>query len=315
MYDVDPIILQAIGDKFSEVGSSFRLRHERRKDGTICTPVDKDPALQVTKTDNGWFFFCHRCKTQGSLLNNNLSPKETRKRIEGIKSKENVKIYECDHKDIYLPKDFIMIKSFSRKDKKDFFIPFEAYKWLWDSQMNDTLIIQNTIGWSNYYKRVIIPIFKYIPNSVFKTYHKKLTGWIGRNVHDDTRPKYFLKREKGDRIYFKCLPKGYESKKIIIVEDCLSAIVVSEALDINTIALLTTTIDEKLTRWCRGKIVYFWLDENAYTNTIKYVNRFKQLGITAHAIKTNKDPKKYNNLAIKSVFREANKLDTKLLTM
>ena len=292
---IDSILLKTLENKFSQKGDTFRLRHEFKMNGDICTDRNKGPALTVTRDTGGWVWCCHRCSESGFIGDKFVNPDMTLKRIENIKVEKPKEEYM-----VKLPDDYnSMIRDKSHVIKKE--IPFEAYSWLWKYGITEQDMLDYGFGWSDKHKMVILPL----PS----TDNRVLNGWIGRNVMDSDQ-KYHIQKPKGaDRLYFSpaCVDteSGNYNEKIILVEDCLSAIKVHKATGTKVIALLTTSVDEDLTLKLKKDDVYIWLDADALAKSVAMVTRFRQLGIKAKHIYTAKDPKCYNVVAINEIWKES----------
>ena len=104
-----------------------------------------------------------------------------------------------------------------------------------------------------------------------------------------------------------CPGTDKDMNDVIVVEDCLSAIRVNDATGVTTLALLTTSIDNDLMRWFRGRHIYLWLDADALAKSIKYVQRMRALSIAAHHLHTPKDPKAYNSLFLTDLWNNIEK--------
>jgi hypothetical protein len=178
-------------------------------------------------------------------------------------------------------------------------IPIEAYAWCWDGGITDRMIMEWQFGWSDSFYRVIIPI---------KDEENKLQGYIGRDVfpRDDKylKGKYILRKQAGlrKRIYFTC--HAPESQKVVVVEDPLSAIRVHLATGYETVALLNTNVGTELLREYMSYDMVIWLDDGQLANMVGVCARATEYGINATHISTLKDPKAYNDVAIRSYFKE-----------
>jgi hypothetical protein len=289
--DITEVILEVASRRFTRPGDSFKMRHTAIVEGGVCTPESKDPAMTITRSAFGWVWYCHRCTKGGFIKDGEQSPSETKKAVGRVKSN----IAEVIENNVtYLPHDFRAMKDYEADSK---FVPFAAYDWLWKAQIVEEQIVDCNIGWSEVYNRVIIPIYN--------TENWELIGWVGREVMCRTKeervgrgyPKYITRKNKGeDRCYFTA--RGANLDEIVIVEDCLSAIRVAHATGKTCIALLSTSIDDKLIKWLRGKWVYIWLDNDAKAKGLKMSIRCQSLGVAARYLNTPKDPKAYNDLAL-----------------
>lgn len=270
-----------------------RIKHFYSKGGDICSK-DKDAACSITRTVNGWIWNCFRCGEFGFVPLENLSPKDSLVILKEKLFNEKVKSYDK----VCLPEDYIRINIVSIEE-----IPREARDWLRSNEIGVVTCIDNDIGWSSFYKRIIFPIYSYENNST-----KELIGWLGRDIYNLTKeqrkkekiPKYILKRDsnvkhpiykiKGTVRY----PASYKNL-VVIVEDILSAIKINKVIDCTTIALLNTFIPPNLILDNLTKKYIIWLDKGQELNMINYVNKFSSYGARVKTIMTDLDPKKYNN--------------------
>lgn len=301
---VHDAILLAVGKRYKANGDAFRMRHEHQFDGTVCTPSTKEAAMVVTRLKDGWVYNCHRCHMTGFIGDDILSPKQTLAKIAGD-AKAKADFNKVTTK-VTLPYDF---KPMTGDDPMETGIPYEAYHWMWRSMMTETDMQRWNIGWSDGYNRVIIPVYRY--TSFGDGMAKKLVGWVGREVAYNSKAerekakvsKYLNKKQSDEkRVYFMCPGKDRDMDDVIVVEDCLSAIRVNDATAITTMALLTSSIDDDMMRWFRGRHIYLWLDGDMLAKSIKYTQRMRTLGINAHHLHTPKDPKAYNSLFLSDLW-------------
>jgi 5S rRNA maturation endonuclease (ribonuclease M5) len=280
-------------------GDSFRIRHKEKTDGTVCTFDHDDPAMVVTRTNSGWIYFCHRCHCMGNLKDTGLSPDLTRARIEALKK---IPVSKATEK-VDLPHDFMQMEEKLDHDQ----VPWNAYHWLWKYNITKEDMLKYKIGWSPSYQRVIIPLYEYAEAG--DAIARKLVGWCGREVKYNSKEerkkakavKYLTRSKKGKRRYFMTMGNR---DKVVICEDALSAMKVNRATGYTTIALLNTTLNDDLMRWLRGREVWLWLDPDMKSESIKKVKRMQQLGLKAHHIDSNKDPKDYNTIWISDLIKE-----------
>ena len=291
---IDAIVLRAMETKCITKGQSFRMKHEFKMDGSVCTESHKDPAMTITRDTGGWVWHCHRCNESGYVGDKFVNPDSTLQKLDQIKDTIVPKVTYI----VRLPDDFVPLVNDKLEHTEG--IPFEAHSWLWKYNITEKDMKDFGFGWSTIYNMVILPLKS--------SDSRVLNGWIGRRIFASDvlseKGKYHIQKPKGnkDRLYFTI--KGKENKKIILVEDCISAIRVNKSTEITTTALLTTSIDEDMTRRLRGREVYIWLDADALAKSVAMVTRFRQLGIEAKHIYTAKDPKCYNSVAIKELWKE-----------
>jgi hypothetical protein len=287
-------VIKTLKGLFPEVGATFKIKHEYKMNGDICSDNGKTPAMAVTRDTGGWKWFCHRCKESGFIGDTYNSPLDTTKKITTLGK-------EVDNSQSNIipsfPPDFTPMINHNGCTNVN--VPFEAYSWLWKYGLKDEDLFEFGFGWSQKYKRVILPIFT---RGNFGT----LLGWVGRNVLDKEKAKYYIQKpKKSDRIYFTLEGSADDDDKVILVEDCLSAIKLNKYLNVKTIALLTTSIDNNLINKLKGNKVFVWLDSDVLSQSVAMVSRLRQLGVSAYHIYTTNDPKCHNQTAMGSIWKES----------
>jgi hypothetical protein len=303
MFGIRKEILQAI-DPSIKLGDTFRLIHEQQVDGSPCS-LGKDAALAVTRQKDGWAYYCHRCHEQGFITDDKKSPIEVESMLDKLKKKPRAFNKQAE---VELPHDFIPLCKDYDASVCDYQsggpIPWAAYHWLWQYNIQEVEIDKFNVGWSEGYNRVIIPVYEY--GGYDGSMARKLIGWVGREVHCDSKEerkakkiaKYLTRKKKSqDRIYWVAPPKKSRDH-IVIVEDIVSAMKIHKSTDMMTLALLNTHVSNDLMRKCQGRKVHIWLDGNMLAKSVGYMTRFRQFGIECTHIHTPKDPKEYNEAFI-----------------
>ena len=232
----------------------------------------KDPCFIVTRYPTHWKYYCHRCRISGIKKIDNMQPAEI------VKVWKANKIYrdrpQQKMKEVRLPQDFSNdIKSFDPK----------AYAWLLEHDITDDEIIKYNIGYSQYYKRLIFPVYQ----------NDELVYWQGRSMEPKSKEnsKWINIKQLGrEDIYF-VVQKPMSFDKVVLVEDILSAIKVGRV--VNTIALLGSYISDDLILFLKTKEIYIWLDKDKTVAAIKYFMRLRATGIKTHLRVTSRDPKFY----------------------
>lgn len=287
-----------------DLGITKRIHHMERVDGTNCSK-GKDAALSVVRKVDGWWFLCFRCGYSGYIGDINKSPSEIEAALEALKQKKEFEAMDC----ITLPADFQYLCDDPTEHEIGVNIPYTAYNWFWEHNITGDQYMRYNVGWSDVYSRVIIPIYEYANHG--EKLAKKLIGWIGRDVRKMTKTERqagghtkYLTRKSSEykRIFFHA---PYQSNVYVIVEDVLSAIKVSNAAKVNAIALLTTYIPKDLCLRLRKHHLVLWLDNDQVGNMIKSVGALSAIGLRASYIHTQKDPKRYNSVLIRSKVKEA----------
>lgn len=170
-------------------------------------------------------------------------------------------------------------------------LPFEARAWLGQYQLARLDLNRNHVMWSERWSRIIFPYFN-------KT---ELLAWQGRYVGTDkTKAKWFSQGKIHEIIH----PVQVTKRKAIMVEDIVSAIKVSRlcgaipifgsSVSARQILRLKTVVDE----------VWYWLDPDMRTKSVKMAKLSNLLGLPAHVIFSDRDPKEHSHDDIANILRE-----------
>jgi hypothetical protein len=285
-----PKELRAIIDANIPFNSSRRVVHRSCSQG-------KNPALSVKRLREGYVFNCFRCGFKGFIGGQKLPSHQILDMVKSISIKPHAEMEEIKLPDDAQPMMESELSSPIISPEKNI-IPMEAYFWLWDAGIVDNLIEKYDFHWAESYKRVIVPI---------KDEFNVLEGFLARDVFYSKGAKYgdkyILRKQEGlgRRIYFRCHSKN--TSRVVIVEDPLSAIRVHEATGYETVALLNTHIGSDLFREYGAYKVTIWLDDGQLANMITTVARAQTYGIKCSHLNTTKDPKYYDDNAIKNLFK------------
>jgi hypothetical protein len=262
----------------------------------------KTAALSIIRKADGWWFYCFRCRELKGFIGDHVkSPEEVKLMLENMKKEVP---YECQDV-VYLPTDCIQMV-----DNIEDGIPTKAYRWCWDHRVMKEEMETFEFKWSPSYNRVIIPIYEYgqMEGNDTTALSKKLIGWVGREVEFQDKeerskegiPKYLTKKSSEyEHIYFHA--PHLTSNVYAIVEDVLSAIRISNAMKCNAIALLTTYFPTRLMLKLRKKKLLLWLDGDMKEVMLGYQAKLAQFRIASRCVFSNKDPKTYNDLAIRQL--------------
>jgi len=170
-------------------------------------------------------------------------------------------------------------------------LPFEARAWLEQYQLARLDLNRNHVMWSEKWSRIIFPYFN----------ETELLAWQGRYVGTDkTKAKWFSQGKIHEIIH----PVQVTKRKAILVEDIVSAIKVSRqrgaipifgsSVSAKQILRLKTVVDE----------VWYWLDPDMRTKSVKMAKLSNLLGLPAHVIFSDKDPKEHDHESIANILRE-----------
>jgi hypothetical protein len=279
MYEI-PRELRAVIDADIPMNSTRRVHHLECSEG-------KSAALSVRRMPHGFVFHCFRCGDFKGFIGAEKLPADMI--VKAIKSLGEPIITEMD--DLRLPEDFIEM---SEEDKR---IPLHAFGWLWESGLTSEMMFQHGICWSDHEQKVIIPIM----NNRYSI-GTEIIGWLGRTMTKDADTRYIIRKKKylEERIYFIATDvAAKQGRRVVVVEDPLSAIRVHAATGLETRALLNTSIGADTLHDYKDKHVTLWLDNGQLINMVENVARASVYGIDMDYISTRKDPKAYNDLAIK----------------
>lgn len=247
-----------------------------------CTPEHKAPALNVTRIDDGWIWYCFRCRKGGKKFISSLSPAQYKQWIKNKSIQPDLKV-----RTVKLPNDFSLI------------LPSKGKVWFYKYGITDKEIKEYGMGYSKYYDRIILPVYN----------KDKLLFWLGRNLGLVTRenPKYrTVQNYKRKDLYFKI--GSTNSNKVCIVEDIISAIKVGR--QVPCYALLSAHVPDRLIKnlldkYGKSITLYLWLDYDKQDKMIQWLQRYKSLfNINIKIVVTIKDPKCYSNKEIKEFINE-----------
>lgn len=287
-----PIELVQQMEKTMSIGETVRILHEECSRG-------KSPALSIRRTATGWLWNCFRCGFQGYKTASNLSPAELLKQLEHLQNTNPSRIMS----NVALPVDYFPISEVTRG-----MVPVDALGWLWRYHLDFPMLKLHNVGWSPYYKRIIFPVY----NTELLDNEDKATqviGWFGRDIVSMSKtereknncPKWLIQKSKGLSSFFYHIPSS--SKTIILVEDVVSAIRVSNASGHQTLALGTTFIPLELVIRLKDFEVVLWLDGDMRGKMLNYLAKFKTMGINVSFRHTPWDPKEYSSCKILAILR------------
>ena len=255
------------------VGQGLRLHHNE------CSEGHYDKTLSITRHPDGLMYHCYRCGVKG-FISTSLDPYSASRYLKRRKMQQGAQ----DPDIVELPWDFLpMVQKPNR-------IPPKAYAWLYQYELDDADLCTYNIGFSNKLQRVILPIYR----------NYTLIGWVGRDIHYKKGykgQKYHNEFQGGGRVYFITDPILLGKRQLrqdtqVFVEDIISAIKVTKATGVVSVALLNTSVgDSSIRHLMEGHINYLWLDNDARIKALRQVFKYKQQGINITSVRTYVDPK------------------------
>lgn len=173
-------------------------------------------------------------------------------------------------------------------------IDAKALNWLAEYGIIRQEIIDNDLRWSDNLQSLIFPIRS----------GGDLLAWTARNFHpNDKEPKWRHSRADFQNILHILGWREHGDKPIVLVEDIVSAIVVSRVA--RACCLFGSTIPLRhLTRLRHlTKKMFIWLDGDKYREAITYSRRPAFMGLETQVIFTELDPKQHSEGDIKSILQ------------
>jgi len=170
-------------------------------------------------------------------------------------------------------------------------LPFEAKDWLKTYQLTRLDTNRNHVLWSDKWSRIIFPYFN----------ESELLAWQGRYVGEDkSKAKWFSQGKIHEIIH----PIKVVARKAILVEDIVSAIKLSNYT--GAIPLFGSSLSTQQILRLRKVVneVWLWLDPDMRNKSVKFAHICNLLGLTAHVIFSDKDPKEHDHTDIANILRE-----------
>lgn len=283
-----PDEVQAVIDRDIPINSTRRVLHEECSQG-------KNAALSIKRTSEGFVFQCFRCGWKGFIGTQKIPISLLKSQLKAMG-----RVEMAEQEALRIP-----YGSLPMSESHDE-IPIEAYRWLWDAGLTDDMILHYDLMYCPDHETVIIPIKD----------GDKLVGYLERFVSNPELGRYKLIKQAGldRRIYFDCdsCDSPYYTigqDRVVVVEDPLSAMRVNFATGFATRALLNTTIGSDTLCHFKDHFVTLWLDPGQLQNVVENVARASVYGIDMDYVSTPKDPKCYNNLAIRQFLCEGGDVD------
>lgn len=255
-----------------------------------ATVKGKRAALCVTRTPSGWAWYDHREDRGGFRPLQGMPVHHTLGALRGLKTDgPGAKVWDTATK-LRLPPDMTHD------------LPVQARTWLYRAHLSDEVIRDLRIGWSPSMQRVIIP--------VYDDRTGQLIFWQGRDLSGKKGAlKYINLRIPKRRVYFWRRCKGRPPRRLVVVEDVLSATRVFGALrgtHTDTVALLGAYIPDDFILDMRSEypLIILWLDWDKRTKVASWVVHYRMYGSNIRTVMTHRDPKHLLDTEIQEHFRE-----------
>ena len=259
----------------------------------------KNDAFTITRIAGGCIYNCYRCGTSGMVFKGR-NPSEALRYVRSLRDKRHACRADFDCELVQLPYDCTPLITHAD------IIPSQAYGWLYKYEMDDTEFYEYNMCYSAKMERIVIPIYS---NDC------SLLAWQGRDVYYkrnvqlyeqgrlDKKPlKWYTEYNKkvlnDAHLFFKLTN---DSSTIFIVEDVISAIKVFKKFNTNVVALLNSTLHDRLINELNlfsYKQVLIWLDPDARIKALQGALRWKRKGVSCKTLDSSVDPKEvyYNDM-------------------
>jgi len=223
----------------------------------------------------------HYCFSCGyHLPSNRIIQYQTRNKV--VSSTEDVK----------QPREILTLPSDS-----DRIISPIAKRWLAQYDCNEHTLAKHTILWSDYKQMLIFPYF----------ITGELVGWQGRYFGlDEKHPKWYTKGKVDQFIY----TLGKPSDTIVLVEDIVSAIVVSRQQMVSPIFGSVISFKRFLALSHFHSQVIIWLDPDKQKESLSYARKGRLLGLDCKVILSTKDPKEHTQEEIRHYLNDSTRGST-----
>lgn len=226
-------------------------------------------AMFVNHGPNGYSGYCNRCHAKPFVPHG----KRTFKELMEMRKLEQEQAQEL-RAAVKLPYDFTLD------------IPVHAMLWLLKASITPYRARQMGIGYSEYFQRVILPIYQ----------DGKLVYFQARAIMPDQEIKYINPVVDRSAIGYWVIPKGANNSRIIITEDILSAIRVG--YHVPAMSALGTSLSVPLANQLTDRYQHIttWLDpDKAGIDGARGMRKLVGLTTPTSDILSEKDPKAYSD--------------------
>ncbi|APD18129.1 hypothetical protein [Vibrio phage JSF7] len=212
--------------------------------------------------------FCNACKLVEKLPKGLLSLAELKELREAEeRSKERLPLW--------LPHDYTLE------------IPEVGRQWLYKCGISPSYWQMLRIGWSDYYKRVVLPVYN----------HEGVLVWYQlRAVYAGQKPKYIQPARSKDCVY--TVNNGTKPIAAVVVEDIASAIRINLLrLPFVAYAIMGTSLTPKQleTLISHGTVLTWFDPDKAGEAANKRIRHTLGLWVNTRQIRSHVDPKKLSN--------------------
>lgn len=253
---------------------------------TKCCQADRSQV--ITHSTSGYSAYCFRCGDDSRQF----IPHGVRPLSEMIKQQEALDAYRNGCGSLSLPPDFRVL---------DLDCPKEAWLWFLKSGVPSSIVRHYKFGFSESLGRVVLPVWDR---------QERLVAVQNRAIYPNQKPKYVNLKGGGSHAVFESDDATFLDNPItdvtVITEDILSCVRVGRVCP--ALSTLGTTLhysvaSERLLAPNTRVLIWYDGDEAGVRGAKKAEGVLTMLGVPCSIIKTEKDPKEYNNEEIKTIIQ------------
>lgn len=244
----------------------------------------QDLSRVINHTPKGYGTYCFRCGEDSK----EFVPHGVLPLSKMLEHKEALDAYTDASGPLSLPTDFEVLSDNS---------PREAWVWLFKAGVSSSIARHYGFGYSESLARVVLPV---------RDISEQLVCVQSRAIYERQTPKYLNLKVSTSRAVFRSddqLLLKPDEGIIVVTEDILSAVRVGRLYPCISTLGTTLTYTVAMKYLTRARKVYIWYDgdEAGVNGASKAAKVLTVLGVSYGIIKTNKDPKRYNNDEIKDI--------------
>ena len=184
----------------------------------------------------------------------------------------------------YTPKSEVK-KEYEKPPERSSSFPPVAVAWIQQYGLSLEELLQRGCGWNVEREQLVFTF-------------EGSECWQARNFRESARSRYFTQGDINDLIPI--YSSGRNDGRLVVVEDCISAIKCARQCDAMPILGSHVSLS-KLHRLSKMfHTIYFWLDADKLKESRATCDRARLIGINAHVIYTEVDPKEVDDVAIQS---------------
>ena len=183
----------------------------------------------------------------------------------------------------YVPKSDI-IKEYEKPPETTNDFPPICMEWVGQYGISIEELLRRHCGWNDYRQQLV---FRF----------EGTDCWQARNFHESARTKYFTQGNINDLIPI--YNAGHNDGRLVIVEDCISAIKCARQCDSMPILGSHVSLAKLHGISKLYKEIVIWLDADKYKESVRLSDQARLIGLTARSTYSKEDPKCQSDAVIK----------------